>query len=136
MTAGPSVNPAQKEAIVRYWFEKARESLESARDEYRSGRLSFAMNRIYYACFYALTGVFQDRNKTFKKHKGLRSALHRDLVKGGIIDAQWGKFFDEVFESRQRGDYMPIAVFESAQVEESLEEARQFLNEMEKLIVK
>ncbi len=78
-----------KEELVQYWWEKARESLESARSEYANGRLSFAVNRVYYACYYALSAVFRDRGKTFKKHKGLRSAIHRDLVKNGIIDGRW-----------------------------------------------
>ena len=127
---------SQKEVLVRYWLQKAHESLESADDEYKSGRLSFAVNRIYYACFYALTAVFRDRDKTFRKHKGLRAALHKDLIKGGVIDQHWGKFFDELFESRQRGDYMPIVIFEPAQVEEYLKQATQFVEEMKRLIRK
>jgi uncharacterized protein (UPF0332 family) len=67
----------RKKALTTYWFQKAHESLESARSEYASGRLSFAVNRIYYACFYALSALL--------RHKGLRSALHRDLVKAGIV---------------------------------------------------
>jgi len=59
-----------------------------------------------------------------------------DLIKGGVIDQHWGKFFDEVFESRQRGDYMPIVIFEPAQVEEYLKQATQFVEEMKRLIRK
>ena len=51
---------------------------------------------------------------SFKKHKGLRSALNRDLVRNGLSDMQWGKFFDDVFESRQRGDYTPMITFVTA----------------------
>lgn len=105
MTIERSDDHDQKETLIKYWFEKAHESLESARSEYANGRLSFAVNRIYYACYYALSALLRDRGKIFKRHKGLRSALHRDLVKKGIIEERWGKFFDDVFESRQRGDY-------------------------------
>ena len=109
MTSEQPESRNQKEILVAYWLEKAHESLQSARSEYESGRLSFAMNRIYYAAFYALTALFRDRDRAFKKHKGLRSALHRDLVKNGIVETHWGKFFDDVFESRQRGDYTPLS---------------------------
>ncbi|MBN1850011.1 MAG: HEPN domain-containing protein [Deltaproteobacteria bacterium] len=136
MTIQHSENNSQKEMLIKYWFEKAHESLESARNEYKDGRLSFAMNRIYYACFYALTAVFRFRNKTFKKHKGLRSALHRDLVKNKILEDRWGKFFDDVFEARQRGDYTPMVKFEPDQLEYFLQQTEYFLNEMEKLINK
>jgi uncharacterized protein len=82
MTSEQSENRHQKQDLVAYWLEKAHESLKSARSEYESCRLSFAMNRIYYAAFYALTALFSDRGCVFKKHKGLRSALHRDLIGG------------------------------------------------------
>ena len=43
MTSELSKSHDQKEALVTYWLEKAHESLQSARSEYESGRLSFAM---------------------------------------------------------------------------------------------
>jgi uncharacterized protein (UPF0332 family) len=70
----------------------------------------------------------------FKKHKGLRSALHRDLIRNEIIEERWGKFFDDVFEARQRGDYTPMVTFDPDQVEAFLRQAEHFLKEMEKLI--
>jgi len=78
--------------------------------------------------------VVLETNKTFRIHKGLRAALHKNLIKEGVIDQKWGKFFDEVFESRQRGDYIPIANFESAQVESYLKQAREFLEEVNGLL--
>lgn len=133
MKTTPPGDQDPKKALTTYWLEKAYESFESARSEYASGRLSFAVNRIYYACFYALSAVLRHREKTFKRHKGLRSALHRDLVKAGIVEERWGKFFDEVFESRQRGDYKPMVAFQPDQVKEFLDQVEQFLKEMQNL---
>ena len=44
-------------------------------------------------------------------------------------------FYDDVFESRQRGDYQPIVSFEPEQVEEYIHLADGFLREMEKLFI-
>jgi uncharacterized protein (UPF0332 family) len=38
-------------------MEKAHEALLSADSEQKANRLAFAVNRGYYACFYALTAV-------------------------------------------------------------------------------
>ncbi|KXB09477.1 hypothetical protein AKJ60_00145 [candidate division MSBL1 archaeon SCGC-AAA385M11] len=129
-------NNTQKDELIKYWTEKADESLQSARSEYQNERLSFAMNRIYYSAFYALTALFKSNDKVFRKHKELRSALHRELIRQGTLDKSWGKFFDEVFESRQRGDYMPMVRFENEQVEYLLEQADIFLTEIKKLLSK
>ncbi len=134
MKSTPPDDQDPKKTLIAYWIEKAQESLESAKSEYASGRLSFAVNRVYYACFYALSAVLRHRDKAFKRHKGLRSALHRDLVKAGIVDERWGRFFDEVFESRQRGDYKPMVAFQLDQVKELLEQAEKFLKEMQSLM--
>jgi hypothetical protein len=41
--------------VVRYWFEKAEVSMISARREFEAGSLSFAINQLYYAAFYAVS---------------------------------------------------------------------------------
>ena len=57
-------------------------------------------------------------------------------MKNGIVETHWGKFFDDVFESRQRGDYTPMVIFEPDQVEEFLRQTEGFLKDMTKLINK
>ncbi len=71
MTNDRPDNDLHGETLVRYWLGKAQEALESAKSEYKAGRLSFAINRIYYACFYAVSAVLRERGKKFKKHKGV-----------------------------------------------------------------
>jgi hypothetical protein len=44
----------KRSEIVRYWLEKAEESLASARRELEAGSFSFAMNRLYYGVFYGV----------------------------------------------------------------------------------
>jgi uncharacterized protein len=120
--------------IVRYWFDKAKESLLSAQDELSAGRLSFAVNRIYYACFYAVTGVLMAKNLRFKKHSGVRASFHQHLVKTGKISQDLGKFYDELFEARQRGDYFEMVFFDRGQVENWLTQAKQFVREVGSLV--
>ncbi len=55
--------------IVRYWTEKSKESLDTAEDELKANRLSFSVNRIYYACFYAVSAVLLHKGYRFKKEK-------------------------------------------------------------------
>ena len=43
--------------LVQYWLQKANESVASAKSEIEAGRLSFTVNRLYYALFYAVTGA-------------------------------------------------------------------------------
>ncbi len=82
-----------RQEVAEYWMKKSAEALESAHSELKAGRLDFAVNRAYYACFYAASAVLLKMGKKFVKHSGLRGAVHRELVKTGLIDRKWGKVF-------------------------------------------
>lgn len=73
--------------------------------------------------------------KKFVKHSGLRGAVHQDLVKPGMLDAKWGRIYDQIFESRQSGDYLELYEFEAVQVIEMLTQAEGFIKEMKRLLV-
>ena len=123
-----------KAALTQYWMEKAWESYEAAKSEYDSNRLSTAVRNLYYGCFYALTSVFYEQGKSFRKHTAVRAALHRDLIKTGKIDVKWGRFYNRVFDRRQEGDYEPLVNFESEQIKQFLQEAEQFIRVLEKML--
>ena len=120
--------------VIEYWMQKAQESLESARSEQQYNRRVFAVNRAYYACFYAASAVLMQMGKTFRKHTGVRASIHRSLIKTGKVDTSWGKFYDLVFENRQRGDYQELVEFEAEEVEEIISQAEKFVEVMKDLL--
>lgn len=122
--------------VIRYWMEKAHDALQSARAEQLAGRLVFAINRAYYGCFYSASAVLLREGAKFSKHTGVRAAVHRSLVKTGKVDASWGRFYDLVFKSRQRGDYQELVEFSSEEAEELISHAEGFVDVMKKLLKK
>lgn len=129
------MNPQQQRAdVVRYWWSKAEESLASAQREVEAGALAYAMNRIYYAAFYAVSAALLDRQTSFKKHSGVRAAFHREFIKNGMLDSNWGKFYDQLFEDRQEGDYVALIEFERDYVLSQLARCHDFLNQLRPLI--
>jgi uncharacterized protein (UPF0332 family) len=130
------MNPEQlRSDVVRYWWSKAEESLVSAQREVEAGALTFAMNRIYYTAFYAVSAALLDQQTSFKKHSGVRAAFHREFIKKGILDSNWGKFYDQLFEDRQEGDYVALTEFESEYVHRQLARCRDFLTQLRPHIV-
>jgi len=119
--------------VVSYWIEKAMDSLDSAYDDLKANRLSFSVNRIYYACFYTVSAVLLKKGFRFKKHSGVRAAFHKHLVKTEIVSREHGQFYDVIFEARQRGDYIELVRFEKELVEEWLKKARQFVEAIKEL---
>jgi len=101
-----------------------------ARDNLSAGRFQNAVRDAYFACFHAFSAVLLAEGKSFRRHREVRSALHRDYIRTKKIAAEWGKHFDWLFDNRQKADYRPLVQFEQDQVKEIIERSELFLQEM------
>ena len=120
--------------LIKLWLDKAKESFASAQLELDAGHISFAVNRLYYTCFYAVTALFQKEGKTFKRHTGVIAEFNRAYVKTGQFESKWSKFYQKLYDRRQEGDYLPATNFEPEEISANIEEAREFLEMIELLI--
>jgi uncharacterized protein len=128
------ISKEQRNEMVGYWWTKAQDSLSSARREFEAGDYSFAMNRLYYAAFYGVCAALLDRHQSFRKHSGVRAAFHRQFIKTGVLEIQWGRLYDQLFEDRQEGDYVVFISFEPEYVEFQLAQCSQFMAELQRLL--
>lgn len=124
----------ERVVAVRYWWGMAEESMAAARRELDAGSFSFAVNRLYYALFYAATAALLERRLSFTKHTGVRVALHREFIKTGLLDAEFGKLYDRLFEDRQEGDYVALVSFDKEYVEANMARCREFLDRLRPLV--
>lgn len=124
----------QRVKAVRYWWSKAEESLASAQREFAAGSYSFAINRLYYAAFYAVSAALLERQLSFKKHSGVRATFHQQFIRTGLLDTAWGKFYDQLFEDRQEGDYVALVSFDREYVQSQLSRCQQFLEVLRPLV--
>lgn len=120
--------------IITYWLQKAGEDLASAEENFHASRLSNAVRDAYYACFHAFSAVLFANGRIFKKHREVRSILHRDFVREKKIEEIWGKHYDWLFDNRQKADYRPLVEFDPDQIKEIILESRKFVSAMEKII--
>jgi len=118
----------EEEILVRYRLERADEALDEAKLLFESGHLHTYVNRLYYACFYAVSAVLVTKGFSTSKHAHLRALLHKELIRPGVIPLEYGQFFDLLFNNRQKGDYSDFVVFRTEQIEGWLKQAREFVN--------
>lgn len=123
-----------RKKVIDYWVQKASESLAAASDELSAGRLTFAVNRAYYACFYSVSALLLGKELRFKKHSGVRAAFWQHFVNSGLVPREFGDLYEELFEARQRGDYVELVEFERDQVEDFVNRANVFVDRISSLI--
>lgn len=126
----------EQHALISYRMERARESLDEAKMMLDAGRINAHVNRLYYACFYAISALLLTRDLSTSKHSHLRSLMHREFVKTGIIHKDFAKHFDVLFDSRLECDYADFVRFKADDVTGWLEKTRRFINHTESLISK
>lgn len=127
----------KKEAIAeiaRFWWEKAQESLRAGRRDLAAGAYAFAINRAYYALFYAVSALLLEEGHRFKKHGGVRAAFNQHLVKTGRLSRKHGDLYNELFDKRLEADYIELSRFEASYVQEKLEACEGFLSDLRPLL--
>jgi uncharacterized protein (UPF0332 family) len=112
---------------VEYRLGRAREALSKADLMLANIHLHAAVNRLYYACFYATTALLLTRGQSSSKHTGVKAVFDRQWVKTGEIPVEMGRFYGRLFEWRQRGDYDDLIAFDPDEVATALVNARSFV---------
>ena len=122
--------------LVSYRLQRARETLADARILADAGRWNPCVNRLYYACFYAVSALLIQKGLSSTKHTGLRSLFNRHFVKTNKVSKDKARIFNDLFERRQEGDYVDFVSFEESQVLPWLLEAEAFVQNLADLIEK
>jgi len=117
----------EEKILVRYRLERAREAVEEAGLLLNAGHTTTTVNRLYYACFYAISALLLTQSMTSSKHAGIRSLFNRHFVKTGKIPKEQGDFYTTLFDNRQKGDYQDLVRFDKTQVALWLDKARGFV---------
>jgi len=121
----------QRQEIVKLRLENARQALADAAVLLARSSLRAAVNRCYYAMFYATAALALQGNKTFRKHSGLIAYFHAEFVKPGRLSRDLGRILQKGFDNRSEADYQDVVRFTPADIENALQEAQRFVREIE-----
>ena len=119
-------------ALIDYRIKQARESIQEAKVLWEQG-MSYrsVMNRLYYAMFYAVLALLQEKQLGTSKHYGAISLFDREFVKSGLIHTEYSKALHKAFILRQKGDYLEEAEVSLADIEEMFPQAESFVGLVE-----
>jgi uncharacterized protein (UPF0332 family) len=119
---------------IGLFIEHAYRMLEVATHNLSGGFYGSAINRAYYAIFYAACALLTTQSATRSKHSGVVAAFRRLFVKPGFIEAEYSEIYGRVMDDRHISDYdieMPI---EPDRAQRDLEDARRFVQRVERYL--
>jgi len=124
-------------ALIKYRLEEAENSIKEAEVLLREGMsLRSVMNRLYYAMFYAVLALLQEKELGTSKHYGAISLFDREFIKSGIFDKELSKTLHRAFELRQKGDYMEQAEVTRNDVDEMFPKTKDFVDKVKEYLLK
>jgi len=112
---------------VLVYLEGAHEALHTAHYNLDGGYYGVAVNRAYYAFFYAATALLLTLDITRSKHAGVMAAFREHFVKTGDFPAEDSLAYGKAFESRNITDYEMLGKADLDQARAIVENAEQFI---------
>ncbi len=119
---------------VKYRIERAKETIEEVRTHIENKYWNTAINRMYYACFYAVSALLAKDKIDVSSHSGVRQKFGEHFVKTGKIDRNLAKHFTELFEKRNKGDYNDFYDYDEETVLRLYPVSQRFIEVIERIL--
>lgn len=126
-----------KQTLLAYRIKQAEETLADAQkmlENLVSARS--VINRAYYSMFYALLALFLygNINPKTSKHSGVIAIFDKEFVHTGKLDKNYSKILHKMFELRQQSDYKELVEISLEEAQESVNQAREFLEVLKRFM--
>jgi len=114
-------------ALIRYRLEQADEALKAASVTLANDLARSAVNRAYYAMFYAVLALLAARQSETSKHAGAISLFDQLFIKPEALPREFSRWLHDAFLSRQAADYGSELTLARADLDSLLAHARDFV---------
>jgi uncharacterized protein (UPF0332 family) len=121
-------------SLTRYRMDRADEAIEEAALMSERGHYNAAVNRLYYACFYAALALLVANGITTSSHAGVKTMLGLHFVSKDLLGKEHGKTFSRLFEIRHSGDYDDFVYCDKEMIDEYTPKAEAFISQIKELL--
>ena len=120
--------------FIAYRLRKSDEVYEAAVILYDAGQWNSAVNRLYYACFYAASALLLKRGIGAKSHGGVIAKFSDSVVRTGEMSADTYRVYSKLLNWRTKGDYSDMFDFTKEDIDDVLEPTKAFVEAVKELL--
>jgi uncharacterized protein (UPF0332 family) len=110
------MNIDERNEYIFHRIETAYKTVEAAKLLSDNGYYNSAVNRLYYAVFYAVNALLVRSEVYAQSHSGVKSQFSLLFIKSGKLDKKFGKLLAQLYDWRQKGDYENLYDFTAESV--------------------
>jgi len=122
------------EDYIKYRFDRALETIEEVKTHIDNKFWNTAINRLYYACFYAVGTLLVQHKIEASTHAGVRQKFGEHFVKTGKVERELAKHYTELFEKRHKGDYNDFFDYDEETVLKLYPKSREFIDRIGEIL--
>ncbi len=123
------MKPEQLRDLIRYRLDQAHDTLRQATLLRDAAAYRGALNRAYYAMFYAW--LVATRQLGTSKHSGAIALFDREFVKPGVFSADLSRALHLAFDKRQVHDYGEMVEIDAETAHRTIADATVFVTTLE-----
>ena len=118
-------------ALVAYRMQRAKETLKEADILIKDAFYNAAINRLYYACYYAVIALLIKNNISAQTHQGVKQMFGMHFIINGRIPNEYSRFYSQLFNDRMSGDYDDFLQYDAQMLAEIRPQAEKFISVIE-----
>jgi uncharacterized protein (UPF0332 family) len=122
--------------LIKYRISRSLETFAEAETMIKNKFWNASVNRIYYSCYYAVSALLLKKSIETNSHKGIRQMFGLHFVQPGLVQKEDGRFFSDLYDRRQTGDYEDFILYEEETVMKLFDQAKDFIERMVDLLNK
>ena len=120
--------------LCMYRMKSALESLEVTMVCIEGKHYKDAINRSYYASFYAIKAVLALEGTDFKRHKDVVAYFNKNFVATEIFEKKIGRFLANLQQTRETSDYDDFFIASKEDAETQYSNAKNIIEAVEKYL--
>lgn len=120
--------------LISYKLEKSELTLKESEVLATSEFFNAAVNRLYYAVYYAASALMLGSALETVTHKGIKTMLGLKFIQPGILEREYGQIYQRLFDSLQAGDYEDFVYYEKGTYEELRPLAEKFIAKIKEML--
>lgn len=122
--------------LCAYRMAAAQETLQVAKECLNGNHYKDAINRSYYAAFYAVKAVLALEEKDFKRHKDVIAYFNQNYVATDIFPRELGRKLARLQQKREKSDYDDFYIASKEKATEQFQTAELVIDEAKKYLEK
>jgi uncharacterized protein (UPF0332 family) len=120
--------------LSQYRFSQAEETIQSAHLCENMKYYKDAINRAYYAAFYAVKAVLAISDVDFKRHKDVVAYFNQNYVATEIFEKDCGRKLARLQKKREASDYDDFYLASADEAKEQIVSAEYIIREVKKYL--